>query len=151
MPSVCFSTISLRRSWDSSLLLPIMKCFLSDTLVMRNLFIGHQLGLIQLILICTNRGQDCFLNTDRFQLVYWLPMPFYTPFSSCVQYLFPLSFHFITHNFCHGHTCFDFCIYVWITWVVTDIWWKFHSNSPIGNIFTGKNDAFNTYFPRCIK
>ena len=73
-----------------------------------NLFIGHQWGLIQLILICTNRGQDCFLNTDRFQLVYWLPMPFYTPFSSCVQYLFPLSFHFITHNFCHGHAYLDF-------------------------------------------
>ena len=42
-------------------------------------------------------------------------------------------------------------LYVWITWVVTDIWWQFHVNSPIRNIFTEKNvDVFNTYFPRCI-
>ena len=42
-------------------------------------------------------------------------------------------------------------LYVWITWVVTDIWWQFHVNSPFRNIFTKKNvDVFNTYFPRCI-
>ena len=35
---------------------------------------------------------------------------------------------------------------MWITWVITDIWWKFHPHSPIGNIFTEKN----TYFPHCI-
>ena len=79
-------------------------------LVLRNLFIGHQLGLIHLVLMCTD-GQDCFLNTDRF-LVYWLLMPFLTSFSSCVRYLFPLSFHFITHNFCHGHTCLDLFVCV---------------------------------------
>ena len=38
-------------------------------------------------------------------------------------------------------------LYVWIIWVVTDIWWKCHANSPIRNIFTEKNvDTFNTYF-----
>ena len=84
MPSVCFATIRLRRYWARSLLLPIMRCPLCDTLVMRNLFICHQLGLNQLILIC--RGQDCFLNTDRFQLVSWLSMPFCNSFSACVQY-----------------------------------------------------------------
>ena len=68
MPSVCFATIRLQRSWERSLLLPIMICFLCDTLVMRHLFIGHQLGLNQLILICTDKGPDCFLITDRFQL-----------------------------------------------------------------------------------
>ena len=36
----------------TTLLLPIMKCFFSDTLIMRNLLIGHELGLIHLILIC---------------------------------------------------------------------------------------------------
>lgn len=40
-----------------------------DTLVLRRLFIGHQLGLNQLIFIFTDKGQDCFLITDRFQLV----------------------------------------------------------------------------------
>uniref|UniRef100_A0A673GK32 Neuronal acetylcholine receptor subunit beta-2-like n=1 Tax=Sinocyclocheilus rhinocerous TaxID=307959 RepID=A0A673GK32_9TELE len=50
---------------------------------MRHLFIGHQLGLNQLILISTDKGQDCFLITDRFQLVSWLSMPFCTSLSSC--------------------------------------------------------------------
>ncbi len=39
-------------------------------------------------------GQDCFLITDRLQLVSWLFMPFRTFLSSCVQYFFPVSFHF---------------------------------------------------------
>ena len=86
----------LHRSCEGSLLLPIMRCFLCDTLVMRHLFIGHQLGLNQLILICTDKGPDCFLITDRFQLLSWLSMPFCTSLSSCVQYFFPVSFHIIT-------------------------------------------------------
>ena len=50
-------------------ILEIMRCFVCDTSVMRHLFIGHQSGLNQLILICTDKGQDCFVITDRFQLV----------------------------------------------------------------------------------
>ena len=96
MPSVCFATIRLRRSWESSLLLPIMRCFLCDTLVIWHLFIGHQLGLNQLIFICTDKGPDCFLITDRFQLLSWLSVPFCTSLSSCVQYFFPVSFQIIT-------------------------------------------------------
>ncbi len=74
--------------------------------VMRHLFIGHQLGLNQLILISTDKGQDCFLITDRFQLVSWLFMPFCTSLSSCVQYFFPViplyytELNFWTYLFC---------------------------------------------------
>lgn len=69
---------------------------LGDTVVMRHQFID-QLGLNQLILICTDKGQDCFLITDRFQLVSWLLLlTFYT--STSVQYFPPVSFHTITHN-----------------------------------------------------
>ncbi len=56
------------------------------------------LGLNQLILISTDETQDCFLFTDRFLLVSWLYMPFCTSLSSFVQYLSPVSFHFIMHN-----------------------------------------------------
>ncbi len=43
-----------------------------------------------------------------------------------------------------------FSLYVWITWVDTNIWW-IHVNSTFTNIFTEKNgDVFNTYFTRCI-
>ncbi len=70
------------------------------------------LGLNQLILISTNEGQDCFLITDRFQLVSWLSMPFCTSLSSCVQYFFPVSLHFITHNLISQLICFCFlCMY----------------------------------------
>ncbi len=111
MPSVCFAAIRLQRFWESSLLLPIMKCFLCDTLVMRHLFIGHQLELNQLILISTDKGQDCFLITDRFQLVSWLSMPFCTSLSSNVQYFFPVSFYFIAQlNFWTYLFCF-LCMY----------------------------------------
>ncbi len=42
-----------------------------------------------------------------------------------------------------------FSFYVWITWVITNIWWKFHVNRTFRNIFTVKNgDVFNTYFTR---
>ena len=150
MPSVCFATIRLRRSLDSSLLLPIMQCFLSNTLLVRNLFKRHQSGLHQLILLCTNRGQVNLLNTDKLQLLSWLARPFYPSFSSCVQYLFPVPFHFITHNLIYEHKCLD-SLYVCITWVDADIWWKFHVNSLIRNMFFERNvDVFNTYFPRCI-
>lgn len=63
--------------------------FLCDTSVMRP---------NQLILICTDEGEDCFLITDRFQPLSWLSMPFCTSLSSCVQYFFTVSFHIITHN-----------------------------------------------------
>lgn len=39
-------------------------------------------------------------------------------------------------------------LYVWITWVGTDIGWQFHANSAVRNIFTeGNVDAFSAYFP----
>ena len=45
---------------------------------MRHIFIVHQLGPNLLILLCTEKGPDCFLITDRFQLLSWLSMPFCT-------------------------------------------------------------------------
>ncbi len=57
-------------------------------------------------------GQDCFLITDRFQLVSWLSMPFCTSLSSCVQSFFPGSFHFITQNLISELICFDFFLYM---------------------------------------
>ncbi len=58
----------------------IVKCFLCDTLVTRHLFTGHQLDLNQLILISSDKGQDCFLITDRFQLCLGFPCLFAPPF-----------------------------------------------------------------------
>ncbi len=75
-------------------------------------FYRHQLGLNQLILISTDKGQDCFLITDRFQLVSWLSMPFCTSLSSCVQYFSPVSFYFITHNLISELICFVFFVYM---------------------------------------
>lgn len=41
-------------------------------------------------------------------------------------------------------------LYVRITWIAAYIWWKFHVNSPIRNVFPEKNvDTFNTYFFQC--
>ncbi len=58
------------------------------------------------------RRQDCFLITDRFQLVSWLSMPFCTFLSSCVQYFFRVSFHFITQILIYEPHMFCFlCIY----------------------------------------
>ena len=149
MPSVCFATIRLQRSFASSLLLPIMRCPMCDTLLMRNLFIGHQLGLNQLILIC--RGQDCFLNTDRFQLVSWLSMPFCTSFSACVQYLFPVSFHFITYNLIYGHICFDFFVYVDYFGLLPTSGDNFMSLAPSEIYLLRKMlTCSKYYFPRCI-
>lgn len=97
MPSACFPTIRLWRSWESSLVLPIMRSLFCDTLVMSHLFISCWFGLNQLTLICTKR-QDYFLITDRFQLVSWRSIPFCASLSSCVQYFFPVTFLTITHN-----------------------------------------------------
>ncbi len=82
-PSVTISMFcnnNFAKFWERSLLLPIIKCFLCDTLVTRHLFTGHQLGLNQLILISTDKGQDCFLITDRFQLCLGFPCLFAPPF-----------------------------------------------------------------------
>ena len=44
-----------------------------------------------------------------------------------------------------------FRFFVWIVWVNTKVWCKFHLNRLIGNTFTGQNiDVSNTYFPHCI-
>lgn len=73
---------------------PMTRHFLCDTLVMRHLLIGCQLGLKQLLLIGTYRGQDCFLNTDRLQ-----PLPCFLPLSFLMcSLLSPVSFHIITYN-----------------------------------------------------
>ena len=55
IPISCFATIWLRRSWDSSLLLPIIRCLLCGTLVTKKKpFIAHQYILTQLTLISTD-------------------------------------------------------------------------------------------------
>ncbi len=73
---------------------------------------------------------------------YWLA--FYAFLHLCVQYFFPVSFNFITHNLISELICFVF--FVCMCLCVTDIWWKFHVNSTFRNIFIEKNgDVFNTY------
>ena len=62
------------------------------------------------ILICTDKGPDCFLITDRFQQFSWLSMPFCTSLSSCVQYFFPVLFHINTHNLISEFICVGFCV-----------------------------------------
>ncbi len=108
------------------------------------------LGLNQLILISTDKAQDCFLITDRFLLVSWLSMPFCTSlfyvFNTC-PFVNP-ALLYIT-EFLNVFVLFS--LYVWINWVVTSIWWKFHVNSTLINIFSEKiGNAFNIYFTRCI-
>lgn len=107
MSSLCFAAIRLQQSLERSLVLYIMKCPLCGTLVMTQLFIGHQLGLNQLIIIST-KWQDCFLITDRFQLMSWLSMwfPFLHVFGTFSLHLF-LLLHIdglisldISHNCC---------------------------------------------------
>ncbi len=108
------------------------------------------LGLKQLILISTDKGQDCFLITDRFQRVSWLSMPFCTFLSSCVQYFFPVSLHFITHNLISELICFVFFVCMDYLGCCRHLV-KSQVNSTFRNIFTWKNgDVFNTYFTHCI-
>lgn len=45
--------------------------FLCPALVVRHFITGHHLGRNQLILMCTDKLQDHFLITDRFQLLSW--------------------------------------------------------------------------------
>ena len=77
-----------------------------------DLFVGHHLGLNQLLLISTDRGLDCFLITVSFQQLSWLSMPFCASLSSSVQYFFPVSFHIITHNLISEliFVCFFVCM-----------------------------------------
>lgn len=56
-----------------------------------------------------------------------------TTFSPSVQYLFPVSFHFNVWTY-----IFWISLYVWIAWVVNNIWGQFHANSPVAKIFTDK-------------
>lgn len=59
--------------------LTLITCFFWCTSVMTHLFMAHQLGLNQLIFICT-KWEDWFLVTCRFQLVSFfvcsIPVPF---------------------------------------------------------------------------
>ena len=42
-------------------------------------------------------------------------------------------------------------LYVWITWVVTDIWWQLSiAPSEIYLLREMLKNVFNTYFPCCI-
>ncbi len=52
------------------------------------------------------------LSNYWFQLVSWLSMPFCTSLSSCVQYFFPVSFHFIMHNLISELICFVFFVFM---------------------------------------
>lgn len=58
-------------------------------------------GLKRLILICSYKGIDCFLNTDRFNIL-WAFSMFCTLFSSCFQSRFDLlggdDFFFSSEN-----------------------------------------------------
>src|SRR4029434_1438084 len=62
------------------------------------------------ILICTDKGPDCFLITDRLQQFSWLSMPFCTSLSSRVQYFFPVLFHINTHILISEFICVGFCV-----------------------------------------
>lgn len=59
MPSVCFT--AMWRSWKSSLL--IIKCFSSDTLVIRHFFYRPSAETVPPDIFCTDMGHDCFLIT----------------------------------------------------------------------------------------
>ena len=48
---------------------------------------------------------------------------------------FPVSCHIITHNLIYGLIYGSISLNVW---VVTNIRWRFHANSPFRNIFTEK-------------
>ncbi len=74
------------------------------------LFHLHHPGTVGVILIFTEKAQDCFLFTDRLLLVSWFYMPFCTSLSSCVQYFSPVSFHFIMHNLISEMFCFVFSV-----------------------------------------
>ena len=57
------------------------------------------------------------------------------------QYFIHVSFHMITHNL-----FVLVSLYVWITWVFTNIWQTLHANSTFGNIFTEKKLIFPTEY-----
>ncbi len=110
-----------------------MSFVVSPTLIIKVLFEEAPCLLVSL-LSCVDRdkGQDCFLL-----LLAWLSMPFCTSFSSCVQYFFPVSYHFITHNLISELICFVFFVcmdYLGCYWQLVKI----------------SCDVFNTYFTRCI-
>jgi len=67
----CRHCVRLRRSWH--ILSWDVSCVTAWQWVR---FVGHQLRLNQLILICADKGLDCFLIADSFQLSSWLSMLF---------------------------------------------------------------------------
>ena len=89
--------------------------------------------------------------------VFKLPLPT-KAFVQSIKYIsvsvfntFSLGHSILLHRTSFLNLFVLFSLYVWITWVVTDIWWKFHVNSTFRNIFTEKNgDVFNTYFTCCV-
>lgn len=93
--SVCFAKIRLWSSWAQ--------------FYVWHLFIGHQLGLKQLILIYA-KWQDCFLITDGLWLVSWLSM---------CSILFLCHFSLL-HNLIYGHVWLV-SLHVWIEWALTNI------------------------------
>lgn len=99
------------KGLERGLILPIIRCFLCDTLVIRKLFIGRQLGLNKLIIICTDRRQDCFPNTDQFLASF---LAFYCISFSMCPILIPCNFTLL-----HITELMDICVlislYVWIT------------------------------------
>lgn len=91
---------------------------------MRHLLIGRQLGLKQLLLIGTYRGQDCFLNTDRLQ-----------PLSCLFAPLFPHVFSTFPRIISHYYPEQKMDVYSLISLHM--------GNTCVGSIFTG--DEFNMY------
>ena len=108
MPSVCFATVRLWRSWGSTLLLPILWWFLCDTLVTRHLYKPSN-GAEPTDFNFHWRGAGLLLNYQLpstgvhgykyfiFHFISWFFMSFCTTLSSCVQYFFLVSFHIKTH------------------------------------------------------
>lgn len=116
---------------------PLSDVSFCDTFVMSNLFMGHQLWRNQLILICTDNSQDCFLITDWFLLVCWFCMAFSTSLSSWVQFLFSLSFRIITHDL--WTSMVQFIYMCGLHGLLPTSVRKFHVNSSFRNLFTDIN------------
>jgi len=84
---------------------------------MRHLFIGHQFGLNQLILICTDKGQDGFLITDCLAFP-CLSAPHFLP----VFITFPLCHLTLLHITYFMDIYGLISLHVQTAWVVSNIW-----------------------------
>lgn len=123
MPSVCFATVKLQRSWESSLLLTIMRCFLCYTLVIRNPLSSHL-------------SFHVFLHLLFFMCSILIPCG--------------IPLHYTYFNY-WTYLLWCLCMYG-LLWFLPTSGENLLSTAPFGIYFSEKNvDVFNTYFLRCMQ